>query len=143
LNAVVFACSVESGKTFVAERAVRTARETFGVPFDASARSFAFAARDPEQGMPLAVLLMTIAGGVAAIDELVVESPERDAGAATLLVRRFEETASYNNCHKACARVMRDGSTAQLLASSGFRIAAVLPRHYFQAEFVDFVKWLQ
>jgi hypothetical protein len=140
---IVIACSVDSIKNFIADRATRTARETYGAPFDPSARSFAFAAHDDAQKPPLAVLLMTIAGGVATIDALIVESPQDDAGAASLLIRRFEETASYHNCHKACARVTSDGSTAELLSRAGFRIAAVFRRHYFQTDFVEFVKWLQ
>jgi hypothetical protein len=140
---IVISCSVDSIKNFIADRATRTARETYGAPFDPSARSFAFAAHDDAQKPPLAVLLMTIAGGVATIDALIVESPHDDTGAASLLIRRFEETASYHNCHKACARVTRDGSTAELLNRAGFRIAAVFRRHYFQADFVELVKWLQ
>jgi hypothetical protein len=141
---VVVSCDLESAQIFIADRAARTARETYGAPFDRSARSFAFAAHDDAQGPPLAVLLMTIAGGVATMDELIVEAPERDAGdAATLLIRRFEETASYHNCHKACARVTSDGSTAGSLARAGFRVSAVLRRHYFQTDFVELVKWLQ
>jgi hypothetical protein len=139
---IVVACRLDFVKSFIADRAARTARQTYGAPFDPSARSFAFAAHDDAHEAPLAVLLMTIAGGVATIDELIVEAPERDAEAASLLVRRFEETASYHNCHKACARVTRDGSTAGLLAAAGFRVAAVLQRHYFQTDFVELVKWL-
>ena len=143
MTPVVVSCSLDRAKTLIAERAVRTAREVYGVPFDPSARSFAFAAHDDAQKPPLAVLLMTIAGGVATIDELIVESPESGAGAAALLVRRFEETASYHNCHKACARVAHNGSTEAALTAAGFRVAAVFQRHYFQKDFVELVKWLQ
>ena len=143
MNPIVVACSIESVKTFIADRAARTATETYGAPFDLSVRSFAFAAHDGAQGPPLAVLLMTIAGGVAAIDELIVDAPAQGAAAASLLLQRFETTASYHNCHKACARVKRDGSIAALLTNAGFRVAAVHQRHYFQADFVEVVKWLQ
>jgi hypothetical protein len=139
----VVSCSLDLAKTFVAERAMRTAREIYGMPFDPSPRSFAFAAHDDARKPPLAVLLMTIAGGVATIDELIVETPESGAVAAALLVRRFEETASYHNCHKACARVAHSGSTAAALTAAGFRVAAILQRHYFQKDFVELVKWLQ
>jgi hypothetical protein len=140
---IVVSCSLDRAKTFIAERAARTAREIYGVPFDPSARSFAFAAHNDARKPPLALLLMSIAGGVATIDELVVGDPERGAGAAALLIRRFEETASYHNCHKACARVAHNGSTAAALTEVGFRVAAVLQRHYFQKDFVELVKWLQ
>lgn len=143
MTPIVVACSLDFVKTFIADRAARSARETYGVPFDPSAHSFAFAAHDDPQEPPLAVLLMTMSGGVATIDELVVEEPGSDGGAGSLLVRRFEETASYHNCHKASARVARDGSTAALLARAGFRVAAVFPRHYFQKDFVEFAKWLR
>jgi hypothetical protein len=143
VTANVVASSLDAVERFIAGRAARTARETYGAPFDSSARSFAFAVHDDAHNVPLAVLLMTIAGGVATIDDLVVDSPNCDGEAATLLVRRFEETASYHNCHKAFARVTQDGSTAELLARAGFRVAAVLQRHYFQTDFVDLVKWLQ
>lgn len=143
MTPIVVSCSLDLAKTFIAGRAMRTAREIYGVPFDPSARSFAFAAHDDARKAPLAVLLMTIAGGVATIDELIVEAPESGAGAAALLARRFEETASYHNCHKACARVALNGSTAAALTDAGFRVAAVLQRHYFQKDFVEMVKWLQ
>jgi hypothetical protein len=140
---IVVSSSLDAAKTFIADRAARTARATYGAPFDSSARSFAFAAHDGPQAPPRAVLLMTIAGGVAVIDELIVEEPKRGDEAAMLLIRRFEETASYHNCHKARACVNRDGAMAALLARAGFRTAAVIARHYFQADFVELVKWLQ
>jgi hypothetical protein len=139
----VVSCSLDYVKTYIADRATRTARETYGAPFEPSARSFAFAAHDDAQKPPLAVLSMTIAGGVAMLDELVFDDPQHDDGAARMLIRRFEETASYQNCHKACARVARDGPAAELLTRAGFRIGADLPRHYFQKDFVEMVKWLQ
>jgi len=138
----VVSCSVESASEFVAKRAAGTARATYGAPFDASARSFAFAVRDGPSGSPLAVLLMTIAGGVAEVDELVAET-SAPSSVVDALLTRFEETASYHNCHKACALVKRDGTTAASLARAGYRVAAVRSRHYFQADFVDVVKWLQ
>ena len=143
MTPVVVAYDLESAKTFIADRAARTAREMYGAPFDPSARSFAFAAHDDAQSPPLAVLLMTMAGGVATIDELIVASADRDADVTALLLQRFEETASYHNCHKACARVTRDGSIAGRLERAGFRVAAVIQRHFFQRDFVELVKWLQ
>jgi hypothetical protein len=140
---IVVSCSLDLAKTFIAERAMRNAREIYGVAFDLSVRSFAFAAHDDARKPPLAVLLMSMAGGVATIDELIVEAPESGAGAAALLVRRFEETASYHNCHKACALVAHNGSTAAALTDAGFRVAAVFQRHFFQKDFVELVKWLQ
>jgi hypothetical protein len=140
---IIISCSLDSVRAFIADRAIRTAREMYGASFDLSARSFAFAAHDDAQNPPLAVLLMTVAGGVAAIDELIVGAPQHGDESASLLIRRFEETASYQNCHKACARVTRDGPTAELLTRAGFRIGAVLPRHFFQTDFVEMVKWLQ
>jgi hypothetical protein len=139
---VVVSCTVESAKNFVAARAARTARATFGAPFDASARSFAFSVHDTSVESPVAVLLMTIAGGVAALDELVVEI-SAPADVADALVARFEETASYHNCHKACALVKRDGAAAATLARAGYRVAAIRSRHFFQTDFVDVEKWLQ
>jgi len=138
---VVVSDSVESIEAFVAARASRTAVENYGIPFAESKRTFAFVARDGADAPINGALLMTVAGGVAALDELVIELPSSDDVAAALL-RRFEETASYQNCHKVCARVKRDGRTAEALTRAGFRIAAVLERHYFQFDFVDFVKWL-
>jgi hypothetical protein len=126
----------------VAERASDTARADYGAPFDASARSFAFAVRDSPSGPPLAVLLMTIAGGVAEVDDIVAATATPSAVVDALL-RRFEETASYHNCHKACALVKSDGTTAASFARAGYRVAAVRSRHFFQADFVDVVKWLQ
>lgn len=143
MNPVVVSCSVDSVKTFLADRAALTAREQYGAPFDPSARSFAFAARGDAQTPPIAVMLMTIAGGVAAIDELIVDAASSDSAAASLLVSRFEETASYHNCHKACALVKADGATAHLLTRAGYRVEALFKRHYFQADFVEVVKWLQ
>jgi len=139
---VVVSCSIESAKNFVAESAARTARATYGVPFDASARAFAFTVRDESSDSPLAVLMMTIAGGVAALDELVVETTA-PAGVVDALLGRFEETASYHNCHKACALVKLDGAAAASLARAGYRVTAIRRRHYFQTDFVNVVKWLQ
>jgi hypothetical protein len=141
VNLVVVSDSVESIEAYVAERASRSAIENYGIPFAESKRTFAFVARDDADGPIHGALLMTMSGGVAALDELVTEPPSRDEAAAALL-RRFEETASYQNCHKLCARVKRDGWTAGALAHAGFRIAAVVERHYFQFDFVDFQKWL-
>jgi hypothetical protein len=142
VSPVVVSYSIESARNFVAERAARTARATYGAPFDASARSFAFAVRDETSESPLAVLLMTIAGGVAALDELIVESAA-SAAVVDALVTRFEETASYHNCHKACALVKCDGVAEASLLRAGYRVAAIRSRHYFQADFADLVKWLQ
>jgi len=142
VNPVVVSCTIESVKTFLAGRAALTARERYGAPFDPSARSFAFAANGDSQAPPIAVMLMTIAGGVAIIDELIVASPS-DGAAAEMLIGRFEETASYHNCHKASAVVKEDGATAQALTRAGYRVEAFLKRHYFQADFVEVVKWLQ
>ena len=142
MNLVVTSCSIESAKHFAAERAARTARETYGAPFDASARSFAFTVRDASSKMPSAMLLMTIAGGVATLDDLVVDhSAPQDV--ADALLARFEETASYHNCHKACALVKRDGTAAAALMRAGYRVASIRSRHFFQADFIDVVKWLQ
>jgi hypothetical protein len=138
---VVVSESVESIEAFIAERASRTAVENYGIPFAESKRTFAFVARESDDAPISGALLMTISGGVAALDELVIELPSRDEVAAALL-RRFEEMASYQNCHKLCARVKRDGRTFEALTCAGFRIAGVLERHYFQFDFVDFLKWL-
>lgn len=142
MTVVVVSCGIESATSFVAERAARTAREMYGAPFDASARSFAFTVRHASSETSIAMLLMTIAGGVASLDDLVVDetAPADVTGA---LIERFEETASYHNCHKACALVIRDGMAAAALARAGYRVAAIRSRHYFQADFVDVVKWLQ
>jgi hypothetical protein len=143
VNPVIVSCSVDSVKSLLAERAALTAREQYGAPFDPSARSFGFAAHSDSQTPPIAVMLMTIAGGVATIDELIVASPSSGSEAASMLVRRFEETASYHNCHKARALVKLDGATAELLTRAGYRVEALLKRHYFQADFIEVVRWLQ
>ena len=139
---VVVSCSIDAARVFLAARAARTAKETYGAPFDASLRSFAFAVRDGSSEIPVAMLVMTIAGGVASLDELVVDALA-PADVAEALLARFEGTASYHNCHKACALVKRDGASAAALARAGYRVAAIRSRHYFQADFVDVVKWLQ
>lgn len=141
MSLVVVSGSVESIEAFIAGRASGTAVENYGIPFAESKRTFAFEARESADAPICGALLMTLCGGVAALDELVIEGPSRDSVAAALL-RRFEETASYQNCHKLCARVKRDGRTAEALTRAGFRIAGVLERHYFQFDFVEFVKWL-
>ena len=141
MTLVVVGDSVESVEAFIAARASRTAVENFGIPFAESKRTFAFVARESADAPVDGALLMTISGGVAVLDELVIERQSRDDVAEALL-RRFEEAAAYQNCHKMCARVNRDGRSAEALTRAGFRVAAVLERHHFQFDFVDFVKWL-
>jgi hypothetical protein len=142
VNPVVVARSVDSVEAYIAQRAASAAKQTYGYPFAASTRRFAFVACDGVDGPQTGALLMTVAGGVATLDGLELE-PARQAGvAASALLARFEETASYNNCHKAWARVKRGGETDVLLSGAGYRCAGIVERHYFQFDFVDMVKWL-
>ena len=141
MTLVVVSSSVDVIAAFMAEHASRSAVEDFGTRFVLSKRTFGFVARDVADGPDLGALLMTIEGGVATLDGLVADPPARDEAAVALL-RRFEETASYQNCHKLVARVKRDGWIAGALTRARFRIATVVERHYFQFDFVDFAKWL-
>ena len=88
----------------------------------------------------VAALIYTLRGGVAEVESIAVDPAHADVGDA--LVRRFEEAASYNNCHKLIARVKQGGAEQSLLERLHFRVTAVLDRHFFQADFVDMVKWI-
>jgi hypothetical protein len=138
---VVVSSSVDSVEAFIAARASHTAIEEYGTRFVLSTRTFGYLARESVDGPAVGALLMTIAGGVATLDKLVADTPSRD-GAGAALLSRFEETASYQNCHKLSARVKRDGWAAEALTRARFRISAVVERHYFQFDFIDYAKWL-
>ena len=140
MTADVTSWPVEAARKFCDSRERASARETYGAPFVAAPETHALVVRDRAPAEPAGALIFTIAGGVAEIDLLAAAGDPGQLDDA--LVKRFEETASYNNCHKMIARVKSGGCEQRLLERAGFRVAGRVERHFFQAEFVDLVKWL-
>ena len=132
--------SVDAARKFCESRERATAREAYGTPFVAAPETNALVVREHASAEPAGALIFTIAGGVAEIDILAAAGDPGRLDDA--LVKRFEETASYNNCHKMIARVKSRGREQHLLERAGFRVTGRVERHFFQAEFVDLVKWL-
>ena len=131
---------VDAVRTYCHARESASARDSFGAPFVAAPATRAFVALSSPADPPLAALVFTIAGGVASIESFAPARGQNGVSAA--LLHKFEEAASYNNCHKMIARVKRDGVEHAQLAAVGFRVASVVERHHFQSDFVDMVKWL-
>ncbi|HLJ82587.1 MAG TPA: hypothetical protein VKT51_00255 [Candidatus Eremiobacteraceae bacterium] len=147
MTAEIKSYPVASAQAFCASRESADARRLYGAPFVTAPSIHALAATDvgtADAGRPaesiVGALVYTLCGGVAEIESIAIDAAHPDAGDA--LVRRFEEAASYNNCHKLVARVKQAGAEQTLLERLRFRVTAVLERHFFQAHFVDMVKWI-
>jgi ribosomal protein S18 acetylase RimI-like enzyme len=140
VTAEIKSCPVETARTFCASRESAAARRLYGAPFVTAPSSHALAATDQAAASVVGALVYTLCGGVAEIESVAVDPNHPDVGDA--LVRRFEEAASYNNCHKLIARVKQAGAEQEWLERLRFRVTAVLERHFFQADFVDMVKWI-
>ncbi len=133
-------CSVDEARAVCDARERGYARRTYGAPFVAAPVTHALLAVEGESAAPAGALIFTIAGGVAEIDAIAFDDDSSDRDRE--LIRRFEDAASYNNCHKMIARVKCESVEQAKLERCGFRVAAVVERHLFQSDFVDMVKWL-
>jgi ribosomal protein S18 acetylase RimI-like enzyme len=139
VTAEIKSCTVETARIFCASRESADARRLYGAPFVTAPSTHALAATDATASI-VGSLIYTLCGGVAEIESVAVDPSHPDVGDA--LVRRFEEAASYNNCHKLVARVKQGGAEQALLERLRFRVTAVLERHFFQADFAVMVKWI-
>jgi hypothetical protein len=140
VTADIKSCPVETARTFCTSREGANARRLYGAPFVNASSTHAIAATDEATASIVGALIYTLCGGVAEIESVAVDPSHPDVGDA--VVRRFEEAASYNNCHKLVARVKQGGAVQALLERLRFRVTAVLERHFFQADFVDMMKWI-
>jgi hypothetical protein len=140
VTAEIKSCALETARTFCATRESADARRLYGAPFVSVPSTHALAATDEATASIIGTLIYTLRGGVAEIESVAVDASHVDVGDA--LVRRFEEAASYNNCHKLMARVKQGGAEQALLERLRFRATAMVERHYFQSDFADMVKWI-
>ncbi len=140
MTAEIKSCAVETARNFCTSRESANARRLYGAPFAAVSSTHALAATAIAGASIVGALIYTLCGGVAEIESVAVDPALLDVGDA--LVRRFEEAASYNNCHKLMARVKQGSPEQALLERFRFRVTAVLERHFFQADFADMVKWI-
>jgi GNAT superfamily N-acetyltransferase len=141
MNDIVIAgCDAGTARQFADAHWRGAAKDELGAPFVWTFRPFAFSAH--LDGEMVGVLALSCVAGVARVEELIVAAPRRRGGIGSALLARAEDAASYQNCHKMIAAVKQGGSGQTFLESHRYRVAATLPRHYFQIDFVEMVRWL-
>ncbi|MFH0915114.1 MAG: GNAT family N-acetyltransferase [bacterium] len=114
--------------------------ETFGRPVEWIAQPIALVLRRHRH--IIAVLKGHFVGGVASVDELIVDRGQRGLGVGSLLLERFEAEADRRDCSRIVLRAVKGSKAEEFYRSRGYYRECVQYSYEFGYDYVRLTRGL-